>query len=369
MSEQIGLARPLISEAEQEAVQQVLRSGQLASGPRVKAFEEAFAAFSGCRYGVATTNGTTALAVALQAAGVQPEDEVITSPFTFIATANSIMHVGARPVFADIDPLTYNLDPESVAAVLKEYPRAKALLIVHLYGQACDMARLMPLVERHGLILVEDCAQAHGASHEGILVGSFGRAAAFSFYATKNMTTGEGGMVTTNSPDVAEKVRKLVNHGRAGQYYHDEIGYNHRMTDLAAAIGLVQLGRLPGFNERRRVNAAYLDRRLAGLPQVRTPMVAPGATHVYHQYTIRAERRDQLRESLLAQGVGSGVIYPIPLHQQPPYARLLGHLSLPYSEEAAQQVLSLPVHPGLTEHDLERVAGAVREFYGLPLAG
>lgn len=365
----IAMAQPLLFQEEHEAVLEVLRSGHLASGPKVKAFEEAFAAFVGCQYGIATSNGTTALAVALQGAGLRPGDKVITTPFTFIATANAIVHVGAVPVFADIDSQTYNIDPAAIEESLRRNPDAKGLLIVHLYGQACNMTPILRIVREHGLILIEDCAQAHGATFNGQPVGSFGHAATFSFYATKNMTTGEGGMVTTSQPAVADRVRKLVNHGRVGQYLHDEVGYNHRLTDMAAAIGLVQLGRLPGFNQRRQANAAFLSRHLEWVPHLQTPLVAPGATHVYHQYTVRSPQRDALQGWLGTRGVGSSIVYPVPVHLQPAYRPLVGPVSLPESERAANEVLSLPVHPGLSESDLQRIVQAMREFGGQAVSG
>lgn len=363
MNRLIELSKPLISEEENQAVQEVLCSGQLSSGPRVKAFEEAFAAFVGCQYAVATSNGTAALSVALQAAGVTSGDKVITTSFSFIATANAIVHAGGIPIFVDIDPETYNISPTAIKEALREHPDARALLIVHLYGHACDMQAIMNLVRSKGLILVEDCAQAHGATYAGQPVGSFGHAAAFSFYATKNMTTGEGGMVTTSLAAVAERARKLINHGRVEQYLHDEIGYNYRMTDLAAAIGLVQLRRLPEFNRKRQANAAYLSSRLAGVPYLRTPRTVPPAAHVYHQYTIRAENRDGLQEWLQKRGIRCAVVYPTPLPIQPVYKDLLGSARFPVAEQAAAGVLSIPVHPALSVSDLDYVVEAIQEFY------
>lgn len=358
----IALSSPFLGREEEEAVLEVLRSGQIAAGPRVKAFEEDFAAFIGCSYAVATCNGTTALSTALQAAGVRPGDEVITATFSFVATANAVVHIGARPVFADVDAETYNITAEHIEDALKRHPQARAVLIVHLFGHPCDMDGIMRLVAERGLLLIEDCAQAHGAEYRGRKVGSFGDAAAFSFYATKNMTTGEGGMVTTSRPEVADQARKLVNHGRVGRYLHDEVGYNHRLTDIAAAIGLVQLRRLPELNRRRQENAAFLSEALHDLPWVHLPRTNPGSSHVYHQYTIRAERRDALREWLVQRGIGAGVIYPLPMHLQPVY-RHAQQVSLPVSESVSESVLSLPVHPGLTQADLEAVVQQVRAFY------
>lgn len=363
----IRLAQPQLGEEELLAVQEVIRSGYVAAGPQVYRFEEAFAAYVGVRHAVATANGTVALHAALLGAGVEPGDRVVTTPFTFIATANAILYCGAVPVFADIDPETYNLSPESLAETLGRLAAAgtpaKAVLLVHLFGLPCDMTAIAAVAEEHGALLIEDCAQAHGAAYNGRRVGTFGTAGTFSFYATKNLTTGEGGMVVTNSDDVAERVRQLVNHGRVDRYEHALLGYNYRMTDLAAAIGLAQLAKLDQFNLKRRAHAVRLSRQLAGVAELTLPVEPAGCYHVYHQYTVRHPRRDELARWLREQGVETGVIYPIPLHQQPLYRdKGYGELVLPNAEDAAREVLSLPVHPGLSEQDVQAVADGVRAF-------
>ncbi|MBO8141336.1 MAG: DegT/DnrJ/EryC1/StrS aminotransferase family protein [Firmicutes bacterium] len=363
----IRLAQPHLGEEEIAAVQEVLRSGRVAAGPQVRRFEEAFAAYVGVRHAIATANGTAALHAALAAAGVGPGDRVVTTPFTFVATANAILHCGAIPVFADIDPVTFNLSPTSLAEVLGQLAAAgtpaRAVLAVHLFGLACDMAAIAAIAAEHGAAVIEDCAQAHGAAYSGRRVGTFGVCGTFSFYATKNMTTGEGGMVVTNSDEVAERVRQFINHGRVDRYEHAVLGYNYRMTDVSAAIGLVQLRKLETLNLRRRANAVRLSRLLGKTPDLVLPAEPAGYRHVYHQYTVRHPHRDELAAWLRERDVETAVIYPIPLHQQPLYRELgYGRQSLPAAEEAARQVLSLPVHPGLSDDDIQAVAEAIRSF-------
>lgn len=363
----IRLAQPHLGEEEIKAVADVIRSGIIASGPQVRRFEETFAAYVGVRHAIATANGTVALHAALLGAGVGPGDRVVTTPFTFIATANAILYCGAVPVFSDIDPDTYNLSPAALAETLGQLKDAgtpaKAVLLVHLFGLPCDMTSIMAIAAEHGAIVIEDCAQAHGAAYNGRRVGTFGTAGTFSFYATKNLTTGEGGMVVTDSDEVAERVRQLVNHGRVDRYEHALLGYNYRMTDLAAAIGLAQLAKLEQLNLKRRANAVRLSRQLAQVPGLVLPVEPEGCYHVYHQYTVRHPERDELARWLRESGVETGVIYPIPLHQQPLY-RELGYAdqSLPVAEEVSRQVLSLPVHPGLSDQDIAAVAEGVRAF-------
>ncbi len=355
----INMAKPQIGEEEKQAVLEVLESGILAQGPRVKAFEEAFAAMCGVKHAIATASGTTALHVALLANGIRNGDEVITSAFTFIASANSILYVGAKPVFIDIDPRTFNLDPSAIEKVITK--NTKAILPVHLYGLSCAMDEIMEIAAKHGLSVIEDACQSHGSEYHGRKVGSFGTGT-FSLYPTKNITSGEGGMITTNDAQIAEKSRVIRQHGMRTRYYHDELGFNFRMTDIHAAIGLAQLKKLDQFNERRRKNAAFLSENLKG---VSTPLVPENQTHVYHQYTIRVPggQRDELRDHLLANGVGSEVYYPVPIHQQTFYQKELGYRDhLPETELAAQEVLSLPVHPGLTSSELETIVSSVNQF-------
>ncbi len=356
----ISIAKPLIGAEEKQAVLEVLDSGILAQGPRTKAFEEAFAAMCGTKYAVATSSGTTALHTALLANGLGPGDEVITSPFTFIASANSILFTGARPVFVDIDPRTFNLDPHQVEAAIT--PQTKALLPVHLFGLMADMPALTELAARHGLAIIEDACQAHGAALNGKRAGSFG-CGTFSLYPTKNMTSAEGGMITTNDDTLAEKARLIRQHGMRRRYYHDEIGFNFRMTDVHAAIGLAQLKKLDKFNALRQANARYLSANLKG---VSVPYVPEGYEHVYHQYTVRVPegQREALRAYLQENGIGSEVYYSVPVHQQAVYKNLGYELILSTSEKAAREVLSLPVHPALSQSDLETIVQAVNTFMG-----
>jgi perosamine synthetase len=356
----IHIASPSIGEEEKQAVLEVLDSGMLAQGPRVKALEEAFAQVCGVEFAVATSSGTTALHAALLAHEIGPGDEVITTPFTFIATANSILFTGARPVFVDIDPLTFNIDPAQIKAAIT--PNTKAIMPVHLFGLVADMEPILALAKQHGLAVIEDACQAHSAEYRGKRAGSFGTGT-FSFYPTKNMTTGEGGMITTNDEAIAETCRVLRQHGMRRRYYHDELGFNFRMTDVHAAIGLTQVQKLDRFNKARIANAAFLSANLQG---VTVPVVPDGYRHVFHQYTIRVPdgRRDALREYLASKEIGSGVYYPVPIHKQTYYMQDLGYdVSLPKAEKTAEEVLSLPVHPGLGSDDLEAIVRAVNEFW------
>jgi perosamine synthetase len=353
----IAPARPVIGDAEIDAAVRVLRSGNVAQGPEVAAFEAEFAALVAGRHCVAVNSGTSALLLALIGLRIGPGDEVIVPSFTFAATANAVRLAGATPVFADIDPDTFCLDPDATAAAIG--PRTAAIMPVHLYGHPADMARIGGLAARYQLAVVEDAAQAHGARSYGIPAGAFGDAGCFSFYPTKNMHSLEGGMVVTADAQLARRVRLLRNQGMEQRYANEIVGYNLRLTDVAAAIGREQLRQLPAWNERRRANAAKLD---AGLPDtVRTPHVAPGVTHVYHQYTVRvpAGRRDALHEFLLERRIGSGVYYPVPVHRLPSFNL---DLDLGATQRAAAEVLSLPVHPSLSDADLDRITAAVRSF-------
>jgi len=355
----IYMAKPQIGDEEKKAVMEVLDSGMLAQGPRVKAFEESFAEMCGTKYAIATSSGTTALHLALLAHGIGAGDEVITSAFTFIASSNSILFTGARPVFVDIDPRTFNLNADLIEAAIT--PKTKAIMPVHLYGLACDMDPIIRLADKHGLVIIEDACQSHGAGYKNGKAGSFGTGA-FSLYPTKNITSGEGGMITTNDPIIDEKSRVIRQHGMRKRYYHDELGYNFRMTDLHAAIGLAQLKKLEKFNAQRQANAKFLSENLKG---VTVPYIPDGQTHVFHQYTIRVSggKRDALRTYLNEHGVGSEVYYPVPIHQQSFYVSDLGYKdSLPETEKAALEVLSLPVHAALSPSDLEIIVSAVNEF-------
>jgi perosamine synthetase len=363
----IPISVPLLGEEEKRAVLEAIDSGQLAQGQRVKTFEEAFAAFCGVRHAIATSSGTTALHAAVLAHGIGVGDEVITTPFTFIASANAAIFAGARPVFVDIDERTYNIDPGRIEAAIS--PHTKAILPVHLFGNPCDMETIMDIAARHRLVVIEDACQAHGATVGGRKVGSFGTGC-FSFYPTKNITTAEGGIVTTNDDELANRVRLIRSHGQRERYYHEMIGYNFRMTEIQAAIGLVQLGKLEQFNMTRRAHAAYLTARLRG---VVVPAETPGCKHVYHQYTIRVpdlptprpERevecrgRDALARHLREHGIGTMIYYPVPVHKQVAYQRLGYQDHLPLAEQASREVLSLPVHPALTQEELDKIVEGV----------
>jgi len=355
----ITIARPIIGSEEKQAVMEVLDSGLLAQGPRVKAFEEAFAKLCGVKYAIATSSGTTALHTALLALGITNDAEVITSSFTFIASANSILYTGARPVFVDIDPDTFNIDPRLIEAAIT--PRTRAILPVHLFGLSCDMDPIRVIARKHHLIIIEDACQSHGAHYHNQPVGSFGTGT-FSLYPTKNMTSAEGGMITTDHDAIAENCRVIRQHGMRRRYYHDELGFNFRMTDVHAAIGLEQIKKLERFNQARLDNALYLNSHLRG---VQVPVIPEGYRHVFHQYTVRVPdgRRDALMHHLSDKGVGSAIYYPVPIHKQTYYTQVLGYnQTLPEAEMAASEVLSLPVHPSLSQEDLSTIVRAVNEF-------
>ena len=362
MSEFIPPAKPIIGDEERAAVDRVMRSGMVAQGPEVAAFEEEFSAhFVPGRPSVAVNSGTAGLHLGLLAAGVGAGDEVIVPSFTFAATGNSVALTGGTPVFVDIEPETFTLDPEAVAAAITS--ATKGILPVHLYGHPARMRELEKLAAERGVALYEDAAQAHGASLDGRPVGSFGEFAMFSLYPTKNMTSGEGGMVTTATPEIARRVKLLRNQGMERQYENEVIGFNARMTDIHAAIGRVQLTKVDAWTKTRQANAAFLDANLQG---VVVPPVAEGAVHVYHQYTIRVpEDRDGFVKALKEEHkVGAGVYYPIPNHRLPSLAPYAPGLDLPETERAAREVVSLPVHPSLSQADLERIVAAVNTVAG-----
>jgi dTDP-4-amino-4,6-dideoxygalactose transaminase len=372
----ISIAHPSLGSEEEAAVLNVLASGQLAQGKHVDTFERRFAEMCGVGEAVAVSSGTAALHLALLAHHIGPGDEVITTAFSFTATANTILLVGATPVFVDIEPDTYTIDPVLVEAAITS--RTRAILPVHLYGHPCDMGQLEHLAAAHTLVIIEDACQAHAAKIGERTVGGFGTGC-FSFYATKNMTTGEGGMLTTNDPLLAQEVRLLRNHGQQARYSHTTIGYNMRMTEIQAALGLVQLRKLEQFTEQRISNAHFLTEHL---PQaLQTPVSRPGYRHVYHQYTIRvpdSDKRDHWATGLYERGVGTGIHYPTPIYRQPFYRESLSRfrisspdgaanahvvpsdLCLPETERAARQVLSLPVHPALSKDDLSTIVREVR---------
>lgn len=357
----IPIASPQIGDEEKDAVMAVLASGQLAQGPVVEAFEKEFAAWCGVKHAIAVNSGTAALHLLMLAHGIGEGDEVITTPFTFVASANAALFVGARPVFVDIEPVTYCLDPAKLEAAIT--PRTKAIMPVDLYGHPAAINEIKEIAKRHGIAVIEDACQAHGAAIGDRKVGALGVSASFSFYPTKNMTTAEGGMVTTDDDQIAAGVGVLRQHGATERYRHDILGYNFRMTDIAAAIGRAQLAKLDRFNERRRRNASVLDEGLAGVRGVTTPRERRDCRHVYHQYTVRVDHdRDRFQQRLREEGIGTAIHYPIPVHKQPLYQELgYRDVSLPVAEEAAAHVLSLPVHPALSDSDLDRIVESVRK--------
>lgn len=357
----IPIAKPIISDEEVEEVVKVLRSGFIAQGPKVAEFEEKFAEYIGVKHAVAASSGTTALHLALLAAGVGLGDEVITTPFTFAATGNSVLYVGAKPVFVDIDNETYNLDPEKIENAVTD--KTKAIMPVHLYGQPADMDPINRTADDHGLLIIEDAAQAHGALYNGKRTGSLGDMGCFSFYPTKNMTTSEGGIITTDNEEMAGKACVLRAHGESERYTHVVLGYNFRMTDIAAAIGIVQLKKLEKFNEKRIENAKYLTEHIDKIKGIKAPYVADNVKHVFHQYTVRVEKskRDELIEFLTSRGIGTGIHYPKPIYQQKIYQERGFSASCPEAENAASEVLSLPVHPSLEGNDLKKIVSVLKE--------
>ena len=352
-------------------VTQVLESGVIAQGPMVKRFEEAFAKVAGVDHAVAVNNGTTALVASIQVLDLQPGDEVITSPFTFVATLNAILEAGATARFADIRDDDFCVDPDAVAAQVT--PRTKVLMPVHLYGQMADMNKLAPLAEEYGLAMVEDSAQAVGATLDGRAAGSYGLGC-FSLYATKNITTAEGGVITTSDDGLADKLRVLRNQGMRARYQYQVAGHNYRLTDLHAAVGIPQLEKLPELTQKRRANATALNEGLAGVPGLRLPATAEGRTHVWHQYTVlvgegAAVTRDELAAKLTERGIGNGIYYPkvvfdYDCYRDHPGVSTTDTAEFPVAERVAREALSLPVHPKLTESDVDTVVNVVREVMG-----
>ncbi|MDY1591783.1 MAG: DegT/DnrJ/EryC1/StrS family aminotransferase [Methanofastidiosum sp.] len=357
----IPIAKPSITEEEIEAVKSVLMSGNMAQSKKVDEFEKQFANYIGTEYAIATSNGTTALHVALLSNGIGKGHEVITTSFTFVATANSVLFTGAKPVFVDIDPNSFNLDPSLIEDKITK--KTRAIMPAHLYGQMADLKVINEICEDHNLILIEDAAQAHGAKFDMKRAGSFGTGC-FSFYPTKNMTTSEGGMITTNNKSVYEKARKFRNHGQEKRYYYDTLGFNFRMTDICAAIGICQLNKLDGFNKTRQKNAEYYSKKLSGLGYLQCPKINPNNEHVFHQYTLRIKdgRRNEVIQGLEKASIGYGIYYPMPLHKQPLYIELGYKDKLKETEKAAEEVISIPVHPLLNKEEIEHIVSFFEEF-------
>jgi perosamine synthetase len=360
----IPISKPIIENEEIEAVVNVLKSGMLTRGKETENFEKEFASYIGAKYSVSVMNGTIALEAALKALGIKSGDEVIVPDFTFIATANAVVNVGARPVFADIDEKTYCIDPESANELITG--RTRAIIPVHLFGHPANMDAINEIAEDNRLLVLEDSAQAHGAEIKGTKVGSLGHASAFSLYATKNMMTGEGGMVTTSIDSVYELLLKLRKHGEAKRYLSDMIGGNLFMTEMQAALGRVQLKKLDRWNENRRSNAEFYKKKLSSVKEITLPTEQPGYKHVYHQFVIRVPEkdRDKLIEHLNKKGIGTAIHYPYPLHDHPVY-RAMGYPETlnPVAKQVAKEVLSIPVHPLLSKEDLEYITTSILEYF------
>jgi perosamine synthetase len=360
---QIPVARPAIGQDEISAVVAVLESGKLAAGENVAEFERLFADYCGTTHAIAVNNGTAALHAALLAADIGHGDEVIVPAFSFIATATAVSMTGAKPVFADVNEQTFNIDPLKVEDCITS--KTRAVIGVHLFGQPFDVQDIQNICESRNLMLIEDAAQAHGAMWNGEKTGGFGHFGCFSFYATKNMTTGEGGMVTTSEKVSAERLRLLINHGQSEKYLHTRIGYNYRLTDIGAAIGITQLKKLEKFNNRRRKNAEYYERHI-DVKGILTPFVSPGMHHVYHQYVIRLTdefpmKRADFIEYLKLKGIGSAIHYPLPIHHQPVYSAASEPDSCPISTSLASSVLSIPVHPLLDQKELAYICEVINQ--------
>ncbi len=335
-----------------------LEKTQFILGPNVAAFEEEAAAYLGAKHAVAVASGTDALHLALAAAGIGPGDEVITSPFTFIATAEAICYVGATPVFVDVEPGSFNIDPALIEAAIT--PRTKAILPVHLFGQPADLAAISALCGKHNLLLIEDCAQSFGAELAGRMTGTIGAAGCFSFFPSKNLGCyGDGGMVTAASAELAERVRVLRNHGSKVRYHHSVIGYNSRLDEIQAVILRAKLKRIAVYNEERR-RVAHLYSELLALPGLTPPVEDGKGVHVYHQYTLLTDARERIMAALTEAGIASAIYYPIPLHRQDVFAETYRNVRLPVAEGVASRCMSLPIFPEMTDEQVRRVAAVVR---------
>lgn len=362
----ISIAQPVIGKEEKTAVAKVLESGRLAQGPKTAELEETFAGYCGTKYAVAVSSGTAALHASLYAAGIKQGDEVITTPFTFIATANAILMQGAKPVLVDIEPDTFNIDVSKIEAAIT--PKTKAILPIDLYGQPYDYDELKAIADKHSLRIIEDACQAVGAKYGKKKAGALGDLGCFSLYATKNIMCGEGGVVTTDNEEYVQRLKSFRQHGMlvmSGTYDYKELGYNYRMTDLQAAIAVEQLKKADTFNRARQKNAGLFDKGLKNIKGLTLPVTKPGRDHVYHQYTIRTTKgfgmdRDQLATYLKQKEIGSGIYYPKPLHAYAHITREGNKMGdFPVAEAAAREVLSLPIHPGVSEADIKKIINVI----------
>lgn len=363
----IPLSKPIIGEEEKKAVNEVLNSGMLAQGPKVKELEEKFAVFCGSKYAIVVNSGTAAIHTALYAIGIKDGDEVITVPFTFVATANPILMLGGKVIFVDIDEKTFNIDPKKIEEKIS--PKTKAIITVDLYGQPADYDEIKKIAEKYSLKIIGDACQAHGAEFNGIKTGKLGDLGCFSLYATKNIMSGEGGIITTDNEEFAELCRRFRHHGQSEKtrYEYFDIGYNYRLTDIQAAIALAQLNKLDEFTEKRRKNAARLIEGLKEIQGIEIPFQDARCKHVFHQFTIKCDNnkinRDALVNFLKEKGIGCGIYYPKPLHLHPHFRRFgYKENDFPVSEKISKSVLSLPVHPSLSEKEVEEIINAIKEF-------
>ncbi len=355
----IPMAKPKMGREEIDAVARVMESGFLAHGPEVEAFENEFSSYCDSRFGAAVSSGTSAIHLALAALGIGPGDEVITTSFSFIASASPILFLNAKPVLVDIDPKTFNLDPEAVRKAISD--KTKAIIPVHLYGQCADMDRLLEIAG--DIPVLEDCAQAHGSKYKNKKAGSMGTAGMFSFYPTKNMTTGEGGMVVSDDQTFIDRIKMLRNHGQVARYDHHAIGYNLRMTSIAAAIGREQLKKLDEKNGRRKQNASMLTEGISSIEGIEPPFVEEWNDPVFHQYTVRIPmKRDMVSERLTELGVGNKIFYPTTIASSPAMKQYEG--TFPNAEKASKEVLSLPVHPEVSREDILKIISSLRESMG-----
>jgi perosamine synthetase len=368
----IPVAKPVVDDEEIQAVTKVLETGMLAEGKVSREFENRFRKYIGTDYATVTNNGTTALVTALEAMEIQPGDEIITSPFTFIASANTIAMIGAIPIFVDVNPHTYNIDPDLMEGAITK--KTRAIMPIHIFGMPCEMKQIMEIAKQHDILVIEDACQAHGATIDGKMVGSFGDVATFSFYATKNLMTGEGGMIVTDNEDIYDKALMIKNHGRGkeGGYKHYRIGSNYRMMDLVAALGIVQLERMPSVVKARRENAKSYNRFFSDYDEIRPQKKMDGHESAYHIYSplIYSEKvtRDQIIQRLHEEGIGSRTVYAIPCHKQETYRNMKNwrwskfvdypdytKIQLPKSEEIGERHFDIPVHPGVTKDDMNHI--------------